>query len=221
MKHALRTILLLTLAVTTQTLAIGQENIESLKKHLPDVIVSLKEFTMPIEAADEMGFDWLAPTDTQPKFEGDVAILDKQSLMRSLTGGKNRRGIAGVFTDPQFQFVAKIASNNPNVTLKELPSAHLKWGECALIRSGDNVYGIAATAVDETINLELIIPSAGVSKLAANQAPEPISVQDRFNVVCSEKVDEGKIRWVVVRAAISPKAEQNAAEQPATADESK
>ncbi len=214
MKHAPRVLLILTFAVTSQMSANTEENIESLKQNLPEVAKSLKEFVMPKEAADEMGFDWLVLTESQPKFKDGVAILDQKSMMRYLTGKKDRAGIVGVFTDPQFQLVAKIASKNADVTLKELPAAQLKWGECALVKSGDNIYGIAATAFEETISLELAFPNSGTSNLAENQAPESISIGDRFNVVWSETLDNGQIRWVVIRAAISPKAEEDEALKP-------
>lgn len=221
MKITIRPILILIFAAAAHLSVNGDESIESMRQRLPEVVVSLKEFIMSKEAADEMEFDWLGGNDTKLKFKDGVAILDKQSLMRHLTSTKRQRGIAGVFSDQQFQFIAKVASENPNVTLMELPPVTLRWGECALMKSGENVYGIAASAVESTINLELVFPAAGNSKLDETQIPESISIQDCYNVVYSEVVNGGQMRWIVVRAAISPKAEHGGSGQPATRSLSK
>ena len=118
-----------------------------------------------------------------------------------------KRGIVGVFTDPQFQVVIRAASEELN--LKEIPAASVmsRSGQPALVQVAAKRWGVVPVigSDDFTIDLEYYLPSPGEAFFPdgpGSREPGRVTIWDGQTIAWAEEKKNGGWRIVFITAAL-------------------
>ncbi len=116
-----------------------------------------------------------------------------------------KRGLVGVFTDPQFQVVVRAASEELN--LKEIPASSVmaRSGQPALLQVAAKRWGVVPVigADDFTIDLEYYLPSPGEAFFPdgpGSREPEQVTIWDGQTIAWAEEKKDGGWRIVFITA---------------------
>ncbi len=130
------------------------------------------------------------------------------------TEQKPAGGISGVFTDPQYQVIARSLNQNEKVEKLDLPSIMVRSGKAGMVQVDKNRYGVIAVVGADgfTIDLQLYIPKAGKALFEKNEEPDTplkITIWDgqTISYVESNSEEESK-RLIFVKATIMDPAGQ-------------
>lgn len=135
-------------------------------------------------------------------------ILPKQSSMPPI--GKNggntppaSSGIAGVFTDPQFQMVIRALNQRKDAELLSAPSILTRSGQPGLVEVNERRWGLRGTVgADEfTIDIDLYLPAPGEKWIEDGkiiEAPRAsVTVWDGQTIAYTEPAEDGKKTRVI------------------------
>lgn len=123
-----------------------------------------------------------------------------------------RHGIAGVFTDPQFQFVARLIEQSPDAQYSLDQSLVCRSGQPALLEAGERRWGIIPVVGADryTIDLSLFLPEHGEALPGGNPSAR-VTVWDGQTVAYAADRNDGKHRIVFITAQLGePSAGQEA-----------
>jgi len=118
-----------------------------------------------------------------------------------------KRGIVGVFTDPQFQITIRAALKE--LALKEIPASSImaRSGEHALVQDAAKRWGIVPVigADGYTIDLEYYLPSPGEAFFSdgpGSRDPERVTIWDGQTVAWAEEKKDRSWRIVFIKAVL-------------------
>ena len=153
----------------------------------------------------------------KPNGKKRVVIFDSPDTFRkefsrppaiaSNEGERVGRVINGLLTDPQYQMIIRALNQQKGVDLQNLPSAMCRSGQLLMVQEDDKRYGVQAVlgAEDFTVDLSVFIPLHGeplFDELDAVATPHKVTIWDGQTVVIAERRENGKCRFVFVKAQI-------------------
>ncbi|MEM7600798.1 MAG: LysM peptidoglycan-binding domain-containing protein [Verrucomicrobiota bacterium] len=206
---------------TRDQMELVEAYIESIRTGVEkQIFLTFREFSLDEEQqgkADELGFDWLVgkPDDASMPTEGLRRSLNSyQSFLQELSRppviadetSPVVRGIAGVFTDPQYQLAVRALEKEFPSGMESLPSVMVRSGQPGLIQVGERRYGaIALLGADEfTIDLSVFLPEHGKAMFLPGDdlsTPLELTIWDGQVVAFTVSSEQGN-RTVFVKAQI-------------------
>lgn len=118
-----------------------------------------------------------------------------------------RRGVVGIFTDPQFQVMIRAAREE--LGLKEIPAASVmaRSGQHALAQVGGKRWGVVPVNGSDnfTIDLEFYLPSPGEAFFPdgpGSREPEKITIWDGQTIAWAEEKENESWRIVFITAVL-------------------
>lgn len=129
--------------------------------------------------------------------------LSRPPLTEDLSSPPSQRGIAGVFTDPQFQVLIREIEKNEEIGYLQAPSTMCRSGQPALVQVKEKRWGvIPVIGSDEfTIDLTLYLPSPG--KALPNGHPSnQVTIWDGQTVAYAEDLNDGTRRISFITARL-------------------
>jgi hypothetical protein len=116
-----------------------------------------------------------------------------------------KRGIVGIFTDPQFQVTIRAAREE--LALKEIPASSImaRSGQHALVQDAATRWGVVPVIGKDgfTIDLEYYLPSPGEAFFPdgpESKDPERVTIWDGQTVAWAEEKKDGSWRIVFITA---------------------
>ncbi len=158
----------------------------------------LPELPKPSEKKRVVIFD--SPDTFRKEFARPPAIPSNE-------GERVGRVINGVLTDPQYQMIIRALNQQKGVDLQNLPSAMCRSGQLLMVQEDDKRYGVQAVlgADNFTVDLSVFLPLHGeplFDELDAVATPHKVTIWDGQTVVIAERRENGKCRFVFVKAQI-------------------
>lgn len=116
-----------------------------------------------------------------------------------------RRGLVGVFTDPQLQVMLHAVSEEPGVKEIQLASVMARSGQPAIAQVADKRWGVVPVNGSDnfTIDLEYYLPSPGEAFFPdgpGSREPEKITIWDGQTIAWAEENENGSWRTVFITA---------------------
>lgn len=195
-----------------------------------------------LKSAKAAGFDWLIAPPQEPAqslvkaraLDSEASFLEELSRPPKLPSAipPVSRGIAAVFTDPQFQLAMRALTKLPELDFLSCPSLMVRSGQPALVQV--NLFRVGAIAVlgaDEfTIDLSVFLAETGEALFEPGDeltTPFKVTIWDGQTVVLSMSREEEPLRVVFATARIldpagrpiNPGGGQQAANLPSKAKE--
>ncbi|MEM9015570.1 MAG: LysM peptidoglycan-binding domain-containing protein [Verrucomicrobiota bacterium] len=170
-----------------------------------------------LESVLKSELDWLVsrPEGMSTPPQGRSGVWSYRSFLEELSRPpkileeetKFSKGVAGVFTDPQFQVAIRAINQVQGVDLLSLPSVMVRSGQPGLIQVGEKRIGVIATlGADEfTVDLAIFLPEDGKALFQPGEdlkTPLKVTIWDGQTVVCSTWRGETLSRLVFVKAAL-------------------
>lgn len=170
-----------------------------------------------LKSAKAAGLDWLIAPHQEPAqslvkaraLDSEASFLEELSRPPKLLSAipPVSRGIAAVFTDPQFQLAMRALTKLPELDFLSCPSVMVRSGQPALVQV--NLFRVGAIAVlgaDEfTIDLSVLLAETGEALFEPGDeltTPFKVTIWDGQTVVLSMSREEGPLRVVFATARI-------------------
>ena len=201
---------------TQDRMALVEQYVDSLRGQVEmQVYLTIRELDFPQKPKFFEMAELVGPSAKDPGKSARV-FVDREPFLEALSQPPRtdfpattvtRRGVAGVFTDPQFQVMIRAARNE--LGLKEIPasSVMVRSGQHALLQDGQKRWGVVPVlgADNATIDLEFYIPEPGEPFFLegpGSRNPDQVTMEDRRTLTWAEERKDGSWRMVFISAIL-------------------